>query len=138
MPMDHGYEPREVEVSIWAFYVGAAVLGPLACLTLWLAAFGSRGVQLDEPGAIAGLLALATPPAIGVVLGWRMPLVEGSRNRTLLAASVPVMLVAFPLLIVAAGNYVALFALAVVYAVGPVLLGRFLWLAWATIRRRGG
>lgn len=135
--MNHSYEAREVEVAIWALYVGAAILGPLVCLVLWLAAFGFRGVQLGEPGAIPGLLALAAPPAIGVVLGWRLPLVQGSRNRIVLAVSVPVLLIAFPLLVIAAGNYLALFALAVLYAIGPVLVGRFLWLAWATLRRHG-
>jgi hypothetical protein len=136
MPMDQ-YTPRQAPVAIWAFYVGAAVLGPSACLLLWLGAFGFQGVQLDDPGAVPGLLALATPPAIGVVLGWRLPAVVGSRSRILLAVSVPVLLVAFPLLVIAAGNYVALFALAVLYAVGPVLVGRFLRLAWATLRRHG-
>jgi hypothetical protein len=135
--MDHSHGPREAEFGIWAFYVGAVVLGLLACFSLWLAAFGFRGVQIGDPAAVPGWLALAIPPAIGVVLGWRLPLVEGSRNRILLAASVPVLLVAFPLLIIAAGNYLALLGLAVLYVLGPVVFGRFLWLAWATVRKQG-
>lgn len=129
-------EPRAGQARLRALYVGAVIVGPIAWVWLWLAAFGFRGVDLDDPAAIPGWLALAVPPVIGVFLGWRLPLMEGSRNRILLAASAPIALVAFPFLIVEAGNILALFGLAVLYVIGPVILGQFLRLAGAVVRNR--
>jgi hypothetical protein len=114
--------------------VGAVIVGPIAWVWLWLMAFGFRGVDLDDPAAIPGWLALALPALIGINLGWRQPLVEGSRNRILIAVAAPIALLAFPVLIAWAGNYLALAGLVILYVLGPVLLGRFLRLAWAVVR----
>jgi len=129
-------EARPTPAWAWALYACAVVVGPIAWFGLWLTAFGFRGVVLDDPAAIPGWVALAIPPAIGIVLGWQLPLLRGSRNRMLLAASAPIVLVGFPILILAAGNYLALFGLAVLYVIGPIVLGRFFRLAGAVVRNR--
>lgn len=134
--VDVGAGPGAGGSRLRSLYVCAVVIGPIAWFSLWIMAFGFRGVVLDDPAAIPGWAALAIPPAIGMILGWRLALVRGSRNRIGVAALVPIVVIAFPLLIIAAGNYLALFALAVLYVVGPVVLGRFLRLVGALLRHR--
>ncbi len=120
----------------WAWYASLVVIGPSAWILLWLMAFGFKGVDLAAPAAIPGWLALAVAPVIGIVLGWRLPVVEGLRRRILVLASGPLAVAAVPFLITQAGSQLALLALAVLYAFGPLVIGRFLKVTSATLRHR--
>ncbi|HEY5436969.1 MAG TPA: hypothetical protein VIK13_17210, partial [Candidatus Limnocylindrales bacterium] len=124
--VDTSAEPGASRSWLWALYAWAVVVGPLASVPFWIAANGFFGSgQIGPVALIPAWLALGLPPAIGCFLGWRLPLVERSRNRMLLAVAAPLVLLGYPYLWVEAGNYLALLGLAVLYAIGPIVLGRF-------------
>ena len=135
--VDTSAEPGASRSWLWALYAWAVVVGPIASVPFWIAANGFFGEGALGPVAlIPAWLALGLPPAIGCFLGWRLPLVERSRNRMLLAVAAPLVLLGYPYLWVEAGNYLALLGLAVLYAIGPIVLGRFFRLVGAVVRNR--
>ena len=135
--VDTSAEPGASRSWLWALYAWAVVVGPIASVPFWIAANGFFGERALGPVAlIPAWLALGLPPAIGCFLGWRLPLVERSRNRMLLAVAAPLVLLGYPYLWVEAGNYLALLGLAVLYAIGPIVLGRFFRLVGAVVRNR--
>jgi hypothetical protein len=135
--VDTSAEPGASRSWLWALYAWAVVVGPLASVPFWIAANGFFGEGALGPVAlIPAWLALGLPAAFGCFLGWRLPLVERSRNRMLLAVAAPLVLLGYPYLWVEAGNYVALLGLAVLYAIGPIVLGRFFRLVGAVVRNR--
>ena len=132
-----GVEPGARRSRHWTLYACAVVVGPIASVPFWIAANGFFGEGALGPVAlIPAWLALGLPPAIGCFLGWRLPLVERSRDRVLLAVAAPLVLLGYPYLWVEAGNYLALLGLAVLYAIGPIVLGRFFRLVGAVVRNR--
>ena len=135
--VDTSAEPGASRSWLWALYAWAVVVGPIASVPFWIAANGFFGEGALGPVAlIPAWLALGLPPAIGCFLGWRLPLVERSRDRVLLAVAAPLVLLGYPYLWVEAGNYLALLGLAVLYAIGPIVLGRFFRLVGAVVRNR--
>ena len=131
----------------WIHYAGAVVVGPYAFFALTYAMFGFKGIDPADPAAIPGFVALAVPPVIGIFLGWRLSLVERWHPRTALTVAAPIVVLAFPVLLVATVasadyyylpslEYLAGLGLAAVYVIGPVILGRFLRLVWEAARGR--
>ena len=110
------------EVALAVFYALALLVGPFMAIMLWYAVFGLWGT--DNPvqlGAIPPLLSLATPVVIGIVLGLRAR--PGSRAM-LVAPAIPLAVVVVAFVWVADPHPFAWLAIAAVYALGPVALGR--------------
>ena len=136
-------EPRTTAaliVPLGFLYAFAMILGPFMSLYLWISAFGLFGSQpFDALAAIPALLALAVPPVIGIVLGWQAQVAQGSRVW-IIAPAIPFVLVVLAYLVGLRPEFgassVAWFGLVALYVFGPVLLGRFLRLAWTRVRSR--
>jgi len=138
--LDEGQRPSVVGLGV--LYTLAVIVCPFALFLLWLMEFGFKGWHPDTQAAIPGWLALALAPVIGILLGWRTPLAQGSRNLTPVVA--PAIPFALAVLAYPAGVYGPLaldltlewFGLVALYAFGPVVLGRLLRLARVRLRSR--
>jgi hypothetical protein len=124
-------------------YVVAICLGPLAWIVLWIMAFGLWGpAEPASAAAIPGWLALALPPVIGIVLGWKARATSGwPRWVPLVAPAIPVAIAVAAYVVrdwaVRMGDSVLpWFGLVALYAYGPVVLGLLLRVAMDHRRRR--
>jgi hypothetical protein len=113
---------RGAELGLAVSYGLALLVGPVAAIMLWIAAFGIWGT--DNPaqaGAIPSLVCIVAPVVIGIALGARAR--KGSR-AVLVAPAVPFVLAAIIPLEIGDGGRLAWPVIAAVYAFGPVIAGR--------------